>query len=210
MRFILLLFLSFVFTHPVLAQDMLRKHRGGDPTTQLLGQDGKAPVTIEDYANLYYDSCTSSNTDEFLKDYIGGQCACAAAKIPEILSLDDVKTLFTKTKAGDFQQARVMLLGYIPCLYNSVHDFVYDQCLDNNQTRKQFRHAVKVCECYGKGMGDYAASKGQNLIPGFTRNTFDSEKSVPNPLSYIIQTPFFEKKSSGILEQCVMTEERGW
>lgn len=206
----LLVVLIMMMALPASAQDMLRRHREIDPTAKLLDDGSKAPETVADYANQFYSDCTKSNQDKSLKDYVTAQCACTAAKMSEFMSLKDMQTLYTKTKDGDFQQGRVMLLAYIPCLYDSVNDFVYDNCINDKEIRKNLIHEKKYCECYGRGMGDYVASKGPNLVPGFAATRFLSEKSVPNPFGHIVTGEPFAEKSETVSQLCIMKEEKGW
>lgn len=206
MRFFLVLAVLLSAAAPAAAQDMLRDHRSEDPTAKLL-DDYQAPETIEDYANLYYDSCTRSNVDASLTEYVETQCACTAAEMPKFMTLKNMKSLFTRSQEGDFQEGRVMLLAYIPCLYTSINQFVFDGCFYSDEMRQKTKRPRKVCECYGHRMGDFMSAHGQNLVPGFMRDTFISDKSVPNPLAYIIGAEFFEREARYHFSECIMSEE---
>lgn len=201
--------LLFVFAGAALAQDMLSSERNKDPTTKLLEDPSKMPITVEDYANIYYRICAGENSSPDLADYNQMQCACTAAQIPKFMTLSDVKSLFEEGPGGELQQGRLMTSAYIPCLYHSVYNVVYDACFYDDKTRKNLRHARKVCGCYAHAMGSYVSSKGRNLVPGFTRIGYDSKKSVPDPLAFIIGADFFSRTGRTEFRKCYLVEERG-
>jgi hypothetical protein len=103
-----------------------------------------------------------------------------------------------------------MTLAYIPCMNQSIYDLIYDNCYYNDMTQKRLLRSKKVCQCYAYAMGNHVASRGENLVPGFTRDGFDRTKSVDNPLAHVIRQPVFEEKSSAEFNRCVMVVERGW
>ncbi len=200
--------LAFIVT-PAQAQDMLRSHRDKDPAARLLEDPSKMPVTVEDYANLYYSTCAKENTSADLAAYNQTQCACTAAQIPKFMTLSDVKSLFEEGPEGERQQGRLMTSAYIPCLYHSVYNVVYDSCYEDNKSTRRLIYARKVCGCYAHAMGSYVSSKGGNLVPGFTRAGYDSKKSVPDPLAFIIGADFFSRTGRTEFRKCYLVEERG-
>lgn len=201
--------LLFFIVTPAQAQDMLSSERNKDPTAKLLEDPSKMPTTVEDYANIYYRTCVQENSSPDLAGYNQTQCACTAAQIPKFMTLSDVQSLFEEGPAGERQQGRVMTSAYIPCLYHSVYNVVYDGCFYDDKTRKSLRYARKVCGCYAHAMGNYVSSKGKNLVPGFTRVGYDSKKSVPDPLAFIIGADFFARTGRTEFRKCFLVEERG-
>lgn len=208
-----LFFLTALFAvliQPAHAQDVLREHRTEDPTAKLLDKDGGVPQTVNEYANLYFQNCHKANTDTELDEYVSSQCGCTASKMTEFMDLRNMKTLFTKTQEGDFQMGRVMMLAYLPCLYDSIYEFVFDSCYYSDEMRKKMNNPRGICECYSHKMGDYVASKGESFVPGFVRDGFVSSKAVANPFAHIIGSSQFNRKSRWEFEQCIMTESYGW
>ena len=207
--FFALLCLSVFLAFPARADDVLREHRTDDPAAQLLDENKGIPQSIEEYATLYFENCTASNTEKSYDEYVATQCGCTAAKMPEFMTMNNMKALFTKTKEGDFQQGRVLMLAYMPCMYDSVYQFIFDGCYYNAQHAKLIRRR-KVCECYARTMGNRVASKGEKMIPGFTAGGFNSARAVPNPLVHILTDPYFSSRADYEFDQCVMTESYGW
>lgn len=199
-----------VLIQPASAQDVLREHRNDDPAAKLLDKHGGVPQTISEYANIYYKNCHDANTETQLDEYVVTQCACTASKLPEFMELKNMKSLFSKGQEGDFQQGRVMMLAYMPCLYESIKEFVFDSCYFPHEMRKKMNSPRKICECYSHKMADHIASKAEFFVPGMTREGFNVSKAVPNPLAYIIGSSDFERQSRGLFEQCVMTESYGF
>ncbi len=212
MRFLLLL-LAFivVLAPPARAQDLLREHRAEDPAAKLLDKHGGAPQTVNEYANLYFQNCVpATEAGTTLEEYNVTQCGCTAAKMPEFMTLKNMKALFTKTKEGEFQMGRVLMLAYMPCLYDTINQFVFDGCYYSDEMRKNMNHPTKVCKCYGRKMAEYVASKGEAFVPGLTDKGYDSAQAVPNPLGHIISGDQFNARSKFEFQECVMTESYGW
>lgn len=111
-----------------------------------------------------------------------------------------MKSLFSKGQEGDFQQGRVMMLAYMPCLYESIKEFVFDSCYFPHEMRKKMNSPRKICECYSHKMADHIASKAEFFVPGMTREGFNTSKAVPNPLAHIIGSSNFERQSRGLFE----------
>jgi hypothetical protein len=111
MRLFLLLAVLMTIAMPASAQDMLKDAREADPAENILG-DKKDPEDINDYATKYYQSCVAANQTDNLKEYVETQCGCTSAEMTKFMTLKDMQNLFKKTKEGDFQQSRVILLAY--------------------------------------------------------------------------------------------------
>jgi hypothetical protein len=201
--------LLFIAAAPAQAQDMLSSERNKDPTTKLLEDPANKPVTVEDYANIYYQTCVKADPEPSMADYNQTQCACTAAQIPKFMTLSDVQSLFEEGPAGERQQGRLMASAYIPCLYYSIYNVVYDGCFYDDKSRKSMKYPKKVCGCYAQAMGSYVANSGRNLVPGFTRVGYNSKKSVPNPVSYIVGADFFARTGRTEFRKCFLVEERG-
>ncbi|MGB4106854.1 MAG: hypothetical protein WBK55_03560 [Alphaproteobacteria bacterium] len=209
--FFALLVLMVLPVFPAAAQDMLRDHRAQDPVAKLLDKDGGAPQTINEYANLYYESCVAgADKGTELEEYNITQCGCAAAKLPEFMTLKNMKALFINSQEGDFQQGRVLMLAYMPCMYDTIDQFVYDGCYYSEEMRKNMIRPSEVCKCYGHNMAEYVASKGEAFVPGLTDDGYDREKAVSDPLGHIIGNSVFNSRSKYEFERCVMEESYNW
>jgi hypothetical protein len=210
MKVLFLLAAFAVLIQPAYAQDILREHRNDDPAAKLLDKHGGVPQTVTEYANIYFKNCHDANKETQLDEYVVTQCACTASKLPEFMELKNMRSLFTKTPEGDFQQGRVMMLAYMPCLYESINEFVFDSCYYSNDMRKKMNNPRGICECYSHKMGDYFASKAEFFVPGMAREGYDASKAVANPLAHIIGSRDFERQSRWQFEQCVITESYGF
>ncbi|MGB4057996.1 MAG: hypothetical protein WBK77_07930 [Alphaproteobacteria bacterium] len=184
--------------------------REQENTAKQLLETNKIPQTPQDYSNVYFKACLASNSDISMTEYVKTQCGCTALKMVEFMSIQDMKHLFSETKEGDFQQGRVMMLAYMPCMYTSVNQFVFDNCFYDDNSRTKLRRPRKTCECYARNMGNYVASNGQYLVPGFVRDGYDKKKAVPNPLVHILLGERFLRHANEEFEKCVMKEEKGW
>lgn len=207
MRFLyaFLILLTFM-TAPARAQDILRDHRADDPSALLDGNIQK-PETEADYANLYYERCLRSNEDPVMKEYVATQCACTSVKMMEFMNLKDMEALFTRTQEGNFQQARILMLAYAPCMYDSVYDFVFDGCYFSKENQQTVRHRRAVCECYAGDMANHVAKNGYKFIPGLGYGSFNPDLAVPNPLLHILEGNNFRYASNSTFRGCMMRKE---
>ncbi len=189
MRFLVFLMILLVLPGIAGAQDMLRDHREDDPVAKLLPDATKDPQTVADYANLFYERCNAEAKEhESLRSYVETQCTCTAAALPGMMTLQDMQALFTKTNEGSFQQGRVYMLAYIPCLATSMKDLTYDNCRASLAVKERLKYPDAVCGCMARNISEFTAKYGQNLIPGFSRQGFSVAKSVPDPFTTILNS----------------------
>lgn len=160
-----------------------------------------------DFAKAYNQACVNANADPSLNEYVALQCACTAAEMTEFMTPVDLQALTGNGDEAEFQRARLMMLGYIPCMKAPVRSLVLDQCLSDDKLQKTVRRPRRVCACMANGLSEYATSKGQNIIPGFRRGSYDSKKAAANPLAFIIRSRAFERQSDYHLARC-LAEER--
>ncbi len=202
--FLLIIGLAALTPFPAHAADMLQKFREHDPAAALLEKNAvKPPQTVADYANMFYDGCTSANENESLRDYTATQCACTAAQMTGFMALNDMQALFrSNTGEGEFQYGRMMLLAYIPCMKTSVYDIAFDACYFGKPSSGKIQPPRKICACVATGMGQFAAEKGDRLLPGFFRNSFRIKQSAANPLGHLLASDAFKRESDYLARKC--------
>ncbi len=205
---ILLLCLSAV-PHAALAQAKIipGTHEKLQP---FLGKE-VMPETPAAYANLFYKKCVGENEDPKLDEYVETQCGCTSSRMPAALTLEEMQKLFDPANKDDYFYTRLITLAYVPCLEDSVHDFVYDNCLlapslENVSKGKK----ADVCQCIGDYMANEALQNPELQMPGFKGHGFNLSKAVYNPFPYVINSENFRLQSQYPTKSCVQKKVNGW
>lgn len=169
------------------------------------------PRNLQDYANIFYGNCIAGGSNPEMSEYIKNQCACAAAALPDILTLEQAQALFGQNSLAGvkYPYTRFMLLGYAPCLEDSLRDIAFDECVSSPANQK-LRYRRAVCECIGKGARDYAKKWQHLLIPGLKDGSYDPELAEDDPLSWALGFKGFGIQMEYHNAKCLQTEELGW
>ncbi|MCC7305644.1 MAG: hypothetical protein IT558_05225 [Alphaproteobacteria bacterium] len=205
MRFLLFMVLVVLLVSPAQAADShFATPEGIAPL--LDHSDPTKAKTMNDYADLYYKNCRTLNKSETMAGYMDAQCACTAAKLPAILTLEQAQALFSG-KPSAYLQGRVLMLAYAPCMTESVRNIAYDTCFD---TQTRIKHRKNVCTCVADGVAGYIDKYGYRMIPGMMNSEFDPKKAVDNPLAYVLDLEGFKGKTTYYTNSCVQRKEFGW
>ncbi len=151
---------------------------------------------------VYYNYCLQSNTSPNFESYMETQCACTASEMMATMSPQQVRTMFEKSRNGDFEYARMLLLAYVPCMAQTTRQNVYDTCLQTNGENFEQGKQLKLCSCTADSMHDFVMNSGQGLIPGFERDSFRKSQSVANPLGYMMMHERYQDKYNHELYVC--------
>ncbi len=169
------------------------------------------PQTIEQYSNLYYTRCLGENKDPKMSEYTELQCACTASRMPAVLTLEEMQKLFDPNNKDDYYYSRLMTLGYAPCLDDTVHNFVFDDCLVSPAFQKiPSRKKLATCQCIGDYMGGHVPQSAVAQMPGASGYKFDLTKTVLNPLPYILGSENFQNISRYPAKSCIQQKVKGW
>jgi hypothetical protein len=185
---------------------------GGDATTALLNDTSVLSnlKTVKDYANLYYKNCVAYNPDLEMNDYIQSQCACAAATMPDLLTLPETRAMFDPRNTDVYPFTRFILLGYNDCLPETVRDVVYDKCLKSEFGGRRMKARKNTCVCIADGLKNYVTEYGAWLMPGNTGDHYDALKVPGNPISAVMDNIGFQMQAEGFEKTCLAREEYGW
>lgn len=166
--------------------------------------------SVNDYANIYYRNCVRINPDKEMDEYVQTQCACAAAAMPDALTLDQARTMFDPRNTDTYPYTRFMTLAYEPCLRDTVRNAVFDTCVDGQAKLNKLRSPRKVCGCLADGMRGYIKTFGYVYIPGNKGDHYDPSLAGDNPVAAVMNNPVFDRKSQYFEKTCLMREEYGW
>ena len=185
---------------------------GGDATSALLNDTSVLSnlKTVQDYANLYYKNCVAFNPDPEMNDYIESQCACAAATMPDLLTLPETRAMFDPRNTDVYPFTRFMLLGYNDCLPETVRDVVYDKCLNSEFGGRKMKARKNTCVCIADGLKNYIKAYGTWLMPGNAGDHYDALKMPGNPISAVMDNIGFQMQAEGFEKTCLAREEYGW
>ncbi len=174
------------------------------------GAQKPLPKTLADFANIFYNNCLSANQDESLNEYVKTQCGCAAAKMPEALTLDQAQRLFNLVPGASikYPYSRFVMLAYMPCMQTTLRDIVFDNCL-TSPANVRIYYKRSVCKCMGNGIQDFVSKSGEYLFPGYGYDGFDPEQAVDNPIAWALKNKGLEIQTEYYYTTCVYNKESG-
>ena len=163
------------------------------------------PESIEDFANRYYKNCNKQQHPYLNKDDLKLLCGCTSAKIPESMTVKQMKDMQAGGSEGQLQRARMMLFVYTPCIRYPTRSLVLDRCLNNPQVRGTMKKFREVCGCLADNMADYMDKEAPKAMEtALTRNMTDID-----PLGTLMNSRAFEEYSEFYMKECISKHELG-
>ena len=92
----------------------------------------------------------------------------------------------------------MLLLAYSPCMRLTIRDIALDNC-----NAQPIQNKKKICKCTSNNTAQKIYEDAQIVIPGFTRTGFLKEKSVADPLGYVLGSENFEREYDSMRYECV-------
>lgn len=164
--------------------------------------------TINELADGYYTRCISANRQKELASYVQSQCACTAAKLPEFMSVDEVLAALTETPDTELQNSRILLNAYIPCLENSVQDFVFDECARGKYKNELLTNPRNFCACLSTNMAEYVAQeRAENVFFGVRNFRAAASEEDASYFSQIINDAGFIRNFDYHTPRCIRIVE---
>lgn len=170
---------------------------------------GTNSLTGKELANAYYKNCIKTPPGIMKISSLNALCGCTAAEITNVMSVNEIRTMYENTPEGEFQRQRMMALVYVPCMKFPVSDMVSNNCLGQKAIREGLKKPVKVCNCLGNTMGDYVAEHGAY----HARNALKDPEAgidVQALLNKLMESAPFQDKSKQTIERCMQKHELGW
>lgn len=165
----------------------------------------REPTTIEDFANRYYSNCVAQDHPFLRGEDVKLLCGCTSAKIPENMTVQQMRDMQDNTQEGQTQRARMLMFVYTPCISYPTRALVNDQCINNPEIKSTLKHYQDVCRCLGDSMADYMDERAPDAMEAaLTRNMTDVD-----PLRTLMESKGFEKYSSFYMKKCVEKHEFG-
>ena len=222
--FLILLLLCFSIATPyAIANDIfLKKHKSEDQIAkeemekslelhEKSNKNSTDTLSSKELANKYFTSCMSKHDPIMTKFSQEMLCGCTSAKIQETMNIEEIRAMFTNTKEGAFQRSRVMAFIYVPCMEYPVYDLLNNECIGNEEIRKNLKNYNKVCSCLAENMSKFITKEGSNILSSSPRN------NIPNPdalmqstLADFMNSEAYERKASYHTSVCIQKHEFGW
>ena len=110
------------------------------------GSNGK-PLTSAIMANNYFKTCTDKKNLAFDKEETEILCGCNAAKMSELLSVQEFKDLEKDNKQGKEARGRSLAYAYAPCMKHVIEKKVKNDCYVANQLNDIIAGKKTLCKC---------------------------------------------------------------
>ncbi len=164
--------------------------------TQANGAEGDTITTL---ATRYYKNCVSKD-DPILKEAnLQLLCTCAAQKMMEVMTVDDIKTMATETQEGQFQRNRLLLQVYAPCMQYPARSLLYGNCVGTPEIQSTVPGYEIACACMADRMASYVSENATTVVAqNLQANPADS-----NPLQSLMNRADFKARAQAELGECI-------
>ncbi len=110
------------------------------------GNDGK-PLTAEIMANYYYNRCKSTESLAFSETEMETLCACSAAEMSKVLTVDEFKVLYVDSRKGLDARGKAIAYGYVPCMEYALRSKFSSTCAISKRLNNVVVGKKQICKC---------------------------------------------------------------
>lgn len=167
-----------------------------------LEEDKKAFASIQEYARSFYSDCRQIKSKAFSADSQDLFCACMAANISEVLTLDDVSDISKNNEKGEIQRDLIKKFLYVPCTIQPVYGIILNQCLDDKELQETLNDHVGSCKCVAVEMTDYWREHGL----GIASSPREQIHSKTEPLIRFLLSAAYGRKMEYVAMVCAYPE----
>lgn len=199
---ILTLFMCTVMLHSVaVAQES--KEEGVQSLGDILnapedfGSNGQ-PLTSAIMANHYYGVCASKKNLAFDEEETKILCGCNAAKMSEVLTVQEFKDLDKNTKTGKKARGKALAYAYAPCMKYVTEKKVKDDCYVSNKLNDIVVGKRSLCKCVVDNFKYYFDHNATSII---TRATHYDPMTM-NPLEDYFIGADYSSQRGNFIKQC--------
>jgi len=163
------------------------------------------PKTITEYANAYYKNCRKQDHPLLKGESLDILCSCTAAQIPDVMTLEQWRSMGQDNPEGQLQRNRMLMFIYTPCIKYPTRALIMDKCMNDAKVKATMRRYPKVCACLADDMALYMDENAMHTVEqALARNQKDLD-----PLASLLESRSFERRSEYAMSQCVKKHEFG-
>lgn len=165
------------------------------------GAWAETPVSKET-ANAYFGNCMAKRDPRMTTKSQEELCACTAAKMTDVMTMEDIKRMSQQTQEGVQSFNLMMTHVYMPCIGAPVHDLLMTECLANKKIDQQGFKVDKgdLCGCISDRTGKWMADQG----PAMMEIILKKNPHITDPIQPIMDSPDFRREQMDNLLRCVM------
>lgn len=157
------------------------------------------PKSIGEMANTYFRNCLAQEHPMLDAENKQLMCGCTSAKIPEVMTLEQMKEMANDTPEGLEQRNRMMLFVYTPCIEYPTRAMVLYRCLDDPKLKALLGNTQPMCSCLAGNMASFMREKAGPVIELAIRN---NEKDI-DPLRKLMESRAYEINEHQTLQGCM-------
>ncbi len=177
-------------------QDYQQEAPSGRTALQAATETGEDITAL---ATRYYKNCVSKSDPVLKEANLQLLCTCAAQKMMEIMTVDDIKTMATETQEGQFQRNRLLLQVYAPCMQYPARSLLYGNCVGNAEIQQTVPGYEIACACMADRMASYVAENATTVVA----QNLQANPSDSNPLQSLMGRADFKAKAQAELGECI-------
>lgn len=203
MRYFLLFTFSLFLCFPTFAQNAVNttKPEARTEIEELLGtaKPKKEPQSIQDFANLHYLNCTQTQHPILAGEDLERACACTKDKFRENMDLNQIREMQNNTKEGQYQQSRMLLFVYAPCIKFPLQMMLSIQCMNNTKNKYLMKNQPNTCGCIATRVSKAAT----DLIPQYIETAIKLRIDLSRPFDILVRPVHIDSYLSSHTSQCL-------
>ena len=126
-------------------------------------------------------------------------CGCTSAKIPDIMTLEQMKAMANDTPEGLEQRNRMMVLVYTPCIEYPTRAMVLYRCLPDPKLQAVVGDTGPICNCLADNMAMFMRVRAPRTIESALRH---NQKDL-DPLRLLMESKGYETAETQTLNGCL-------
>lgn len=159
----------------------------------------ESAATAEEYVKIHFEKCLARSHGVLTEKEVNQICACSAANMSEVLSIDEMKSLDKKTKQGKTARSKFIGYAYAPCVKYLVGDMTKTDCLGGKLAKNIKVGKLAVCKCAEKTM----LSLIDNLSAHFMIEAVRQNPMTLDPIDEFLSSDAFAVQRDGNIERCI-------
>lgn len=201
--FTLCLWTLFVLCFPVVAahaqdDDAVKPlHEILNPPSDGVVTPSKDKLSI-DYAKDYYASCMKREHNVYTKEQQEVACTCAAAKMSESLSLNQLQALQKDNMEGKDARDSFLAYAYAPCIKHVTKEVVRSDCFQSEQLKRVISGKSAVCQCAVDQLDKIISEMMPTIIIDIVRQY----PMTLDPMEYYFVSDDYSRQSRGFFSSC--------
>lgn len=169
------------------------------PVPQPAPSAAEPEENIHTFAEQYYQNCLQKDDPVLKGESLKALCQCSAQKIPDVMTVKQVKQMQEETAEGQLQRNRMAIHVYAPCMKHPTQAMLLNNCNANKAALKDYPNGGAICTCMADKVADYVAENGPAVMAQkLSENPYDND-----PLGGFMASQQFQMQAQAAFMACI-------